>query len=252
MAPAAKRRKTATEPKYHCVVCDTDRIGNSFPDYNPSSECEHLIDTCKTCLKKWVTAQVDESTFTTGGEDGKSFGIKCVQCDAVMKNVNVEIAATKRVYQRFEEVEPKHIGETTPGWRWCMNPECRAGRVHEPEVIKAGPKKAKKRVGFFFSKVEPPSESEPELCECQECGAKACIPCDRPWHEGESCAAYQARIKDRVEEEDRALEAIRKVTKPCPGCKRSIQKNGGCPAMLSSAAGTDSTASATHGRQEYE
>jgi len=133
---------------------------------------------------------------------------------------------------RFEEVEPKHIGETTPGWRWCMNPECRAGRVHEPEVIKAGPKKAKKRVGFFFSKVEPPSESEPDLCECQECGAKACIPCDRPWHEGESCAAYQARIKDRVEEEDRALEAIRKVTKPCPGCKRSIQKNGGCPAML--------------------
>ncbi|KAK1082499.1 hypothetical protein LTR48_006935 [Friedmanniomyces endolithicus] len=102
-----------------------------------------------------------------------------------MKNVNVEIAATKRVYQRFEEVEPKHIGETTPGWRWCMNPECRAGRVHEPEVIKAGPKKAKKRVGFFFSK---------------------------------------------------ALDA-------------TLLSAG---IVLASAAGTDSTASATHGRQEYE
>ncbi len=133
---------------------------------------------------------------------------------------------------RFEELERKHIGENTPGWRWCMNPECRAGRVHEPKMLEAEPKTAKKRGVFFFSKAKSPSVTEPETCECQECGTKACIACDRPFHEGESCAAYQARIKDRVEEEDRALEAIRKVTKPCPGCKRSIQKNGGCPAML--------------------
>ena len=128
-------------------------------------------------------------------------------------------------------MERKHIGETTPGWRWCMNPECRAGRVHEPKVMEAEPKKAKKRSGFFFGKVEAEAVIDPDICECQECGAKACVPCDRPFHDGETCAAYQSRIKDRIEEEDRALQAIRKITKQCPGCKQSIQKNGGCPGM---------------------
>lgn len=55
---------------------------------------------------------------------------------------------------------------------------------------------------------EPVSEPviESDICECTECGAKACVPCDRPWHEGEDCAAYQARIKDRLEEENKTLE----------------------------------------------
>lgn len=100
MAPAAKRRKTIKEMKYLCLSCDTERIGASFPDVNPSSECEHLINTCKTCLKKWVAAQIESANYTTGGEDGKAFGVKCPQCDAVMKNVNVEDAAVKKVYQQ--------------------------------------------------------------------------------------------------------------------------------------------------------
>ena len=98
MAPAAKRRKTNKEPKYLCSSCDTERKGTSFPDVNPSSECHHLINTCKTCLKKWVAAQIENANFTTGGEDGKAFGVKCPQCDAVMKSVNVEDAGTKKVY----------------------------------------------------------------------------------------------------------------------------------------------------------
>jgi hypothetical protein len=44
----------------------------------------------------------------------------------------------------------------------------------------------------------------------------------------ESCAEYQARIKGHVQEEDMSLETIVKVTKPCPGCRTNVQKNGGC------------------------
>ena len=128
---------------------------------------------------------------------------------------------------RFEEAERKHIADNTPGWRWCMNPKCRAGQVHELKV--ASPKLGKKK--GRAKKVE--SEATPDLiiCTCYECGAKACVSCDRPWHEGETCAEYQVRVKDRLDEEDQALEAIRKMTKPCPGCRKQIQKNGGCPMM---------------------
>lgn len=68
-----------------------------------------------------------------------------------------------------------------------------------------------------------------DICTCNDCGAKACVRCDRPWHQGETCADYQLRIKDKIEEEDKSMSAIKKLTKKCPHCQRNIQKNGGCP-----------------------
>ena len=101
-APAAKRRKTEHVDTYLCFSCDTERISKQFPDQNPASECEHLINTCKGCLKKWVEAQVESATFATGGLNDKIFGIRCPECDVgIMKNVNIEIAAAKKVYQRL-------------------------------------------------------------------------------------------------------------------------------------------------------
>lgn len=73
---------------------------------------------------------------------------------------------------------------------------------------------------------------QPDICACHACGAKACVACDRPWHEGETCEAYRARIKGRASEEDATLEVIRARTKECPECQRSIEKNGGCAHMM--------------------
>ncbi|KAF2770641.1 hypothetical protein EJ03DRAFT_60276 [Teratosphaeria nubilosa] len=59
---------------------------------------------------------------------------------------------------------------------------------------------------------------------------KACVPCNRPWHEGETCEEYQARTKGNSEE-DMSLRKIQRVTKRCPGCRKNIQKSGGCSNM---------------------
>lgn len=107
--PPTKKRKTQQTVKYLCYACDTERAPGAFPDYNPSSECDHLIHTCKNCLKAWIRAQVESGLFVTGGKDGKTFGIKCPQCPAVMRSVNVQMAATKTAHQRFEFAERKHI-----------------------------------------------------------------------------------------------------------------------------------------------
>jgi ariadne-1 len=71
-----------------------------FPDVNPTSECTHGVSTCQACVKKWVKAQIEGGQFTVikGEEDG--FGIVCPECPAVMKEINIQEVATKKVLQR--------------------------------------------------------------------------------------------------------------------------------------------------------
>lgn len=108
MAPS-KKRKAAEIERYTCFTCAEDKPSRSFPDLNPSPDCEHLINTCKSCLKKWVEASIDDANFKTGsvteegGEAGAQkevWGVGCPQCEAVMRAVNVQHAVTKKVYQR--------------------------------------------------------------------------------------------------------------------------------------------------------
>ena len=150
-----------------------------------------------------------------------------------MRNVNVEEAATKKVYLLFNELERKHIGNTTPGWRWCLAPGCEAGQVHETKIEATTEEpKAKKRCGSKKPVGQVKVPAEPDICICHECGAKACVTCDRPFHEGESCEQYQLRTKDRMDEEVKALKKIQQSTKSCPSCGKRIEKNGGCPSMI--------------------
>ena len=201
-------------------------------------------------MKQWIQTQIEENLFITGGEDGKTFGIKCPQCDAMMRKVNIELATTKKFRQLFEERERHHFAEITPGWRWCLAPDCRAGQVHQKkeeskeeakEEIKQedggkenentkpkGKKKAKSKPENLSVKE---IEAKADICTCNECGAKACVTCDRPWHQGETCEEYQARTKDHMDEEDMTIKAIPRLSKKCPGCQRNIQKNGGCTSM---------------------
>lgn len=112
MAPAAKKRKAAAIERYTCFSCAEDKAARLFPDYNPSPDCEHLINTCKHCLRKWVESQIDDANFKTGaaaadegGEDVEGaekevWGVGCPQCEAIMRAVNVQAAVPKKVYTR--------------------------------------------------------------------------------------------------------------------------------------------------------
>ncbi|RMX87904.1 hypothetical protein D0869_02030 [Hortaea werneckii] len=261
MAPASKRRKTTQDQRFLCYGCDVERVPSQFPDCNPSSDCQHLINTCTACLKKWVEAQVEAGSFKTDRQDSKVFGIACPHpgCRGTMKADDVEDAATRKVCGRFEEIARRHIAEHTPGWRWCLAPHCKAGQIHDssdavavtattafvddaaaPEQIpksKKGSKSKKKVIGGdeTTTKAVKDLESKPyiiDIFQCDACGARACVPCDRPYHDGESCAQYQRRVKDRLDEEDRTLQTIQKSTRKCPACGVNIQKNGGCPYMI--------------------
>ena len=102
-----------------------------------------------------------------------------------------------------------------------------------------------------------------DILTCQACGHKTCMACRAPWHGGETCGDYQARvqeIQDETEgigkmdlrgevhtgdeekdlrrrqkaEETQAAETLRRVSKLCPGCARKVQKNGYVTPSISS------------------
>ncbi|KAF7188941.1 hypothetical protein HII31_09864, partial [Pseudocercospora fuligena] len=183
-AISKKRAKTASA-RYLCTTCDTEKTAKSFPDYNPSADCDHLINTCKSCLKEWVGVRIEGAEFT--------------------------------VFAKFNKAHRHFIGEVTPGWRWCLAPGCNAGQVHEKQAPAATKPKRK------IKGKKDLEESQPD------CGAQACVPCDRPYHTGEDCQTYQRRTKDKMDEEEKSLKELGRISKKCPGCGKSIQKDGGLP-----------------------
>ncbi|KAF2725294.1 hypothetical protein K431DRAFT_343261 [Polychaeton citri CBS 116435] len=218
MAPSTKRRRTSGI-KYLCLTCDTERVSSQFPDYNPTNDCDHLINTCTPCLRQWITAQLSSSSFKK---------IKCPECNQTMSNEEIRVATSKKNWIKYDERERRHILDFTPNWRWCLKADCRAGQVHESKpvpdaiaTVNTRGKRNKKDQQVAFS----------DICVCHECGYEACVPCDRPWHAGESCAEYQVRIEGHAGEEDESVKAIAKTTKRCPRCARNIEKNGGCHNM---------------------
>ncbi|GAB7359662.1 hypothetical protein MBLNU230_g6841t1 [Neophaeotheca triangularis] len=261
MAPAAKRRKfnrKRAATRYLCKTCDTQRVSSQFHAFNPTDDCKHLIHTCKACLREWIEFQIDNGAVAAGG-------IKCPECEEVMEEKGVGLCVPKAVFKRFEELHRRHVADSTPGWRWCMSASCRAGKVHVSpdaadverelreakkaavedrqeqahrkalnEYLTTGKKASGKLSKSEVSAIEDEVLSPPDVWTCDECGAKACVPCDRPWHEGETCDEYKKRTRDREDEEDRSLKTIEQLTRKCPKCRRPIQKNGGCPSMFCS------------------
>ena len=83
---AAKKDKKGVV-RYLCYSCDTERTPGAFPDYNPSSECDHLINTCKGCLKQWVNVQIESAQYAVGEEKegrGKVLGVKVCKARCAM------------------------------------------------------------------------------------------------------------------------------------------------------------------------
>ncbi|KXT04200.1 hypothetical protein AC578_109 [Pseudocercospora eumusae] len=226
--PATSKKKAKiASARYLCTTCDTEKTARLFPDYNPSADCHHLINTCKSCLKEWLRVCIESAEFVKG-PDGDSFGVKCPECPATMRPVNVQAAVAKTVFAKFDEAHRHFIGEATPGWRWCLAPGCNAGQVHEKQAVAAT---SQKRKTTGKKNAKEPEKNQPDICTCQKCGAQACVSCDRPYHNGEDCQAYQRRTKGRMDEEEKSLKEVSRISKNCPGCGKRIQKDGGCPIM---------------------
>lgn len=209
-----KPKAKVKPPRFECSTCDRSLAASSFPKRLPTQECKHEGSTCKVCLKAWITAQLESTTYDK---------LSCPECPEIMQNASIKTNATKETYQKFDELERRGIQKKIPGWRWCLAPKCGAGQVHMP-LTEIAPNAAKGR------KAKKGKETAGEdVCVCDSCGAKACVSCDRPYHDGETCKQYQARAKrQNVDEEKATAKQIESTCKKCPNCTKNIEKDGGC------------------------
>ena len=203
--------------RFACSTCGRKLAASSFPNKNCTDRCEHSMNTCKACTKTWISAQLESVTYDK---------LSCPECPAVMDNAHVKKLAAPKVYEKFDQMERRGIAEKIPGWRWCLNPKCRAGQVHKP-LVEVSPNLGRGKRGKTKKKTAD------DICECDTCHAQACVSCDKPWHEGETCAQYQKRMKRQTETEEKATaKFIETKCKKCPNCSKSIEKNGGCDTVF--------------------
>jgi len=65
---------------------------------------------------------------------------------------------------------------------------------------------------------------------CNACQFKTCTFHKLPWHEGMTCAEFDALESqvDRLMEEEATAKLLAKISKICPSCKQCITKDHGC------------------------
>jgi hypothetical protein len=95
-----------------------------------------------------------------------------------------------------------------PNFRWCIGPGCTFGQEH------------------------PDSSTTQPIIICSACGFISCSQHNVPWHSGQTCEEFEkVRLAGRSKEEKKTEKIIKSIAKRCPGCKRFINKNGGCNHM---------------------
>jgi len=167
----------------------------------------------------WIGMQMETTTYDK---------LSCPECPQLLGNAEVKRFAVAEVYLRYDGLEYRAAQEKVPGWRWCFNLKCGSGQVH---VSSAQSTTGKGRKGK--SKGKEKKSNEDDIFECYDCGDLACVPCDRPYHDGETCAQYQKRLRFTEKEKEAATaKTIKKVCKPCPGCAANVEKDGGCDQVI--------------------
>jgi len=103
--------------------------------------------------------------------------------------------------------------------KWCQNPRCEA--VILTDVAASASKK------------------DLDVVTCSFFQFKFCSKCDFPNHQ--PCSCQHMKLWEQrggyIESSDEMRNTRRLIaltTKPCPGCKKPIEKNGGCPHMTCS------------------
>ena len=224
---------TLFPPKRLCIICtDAKQIGK-FPQGKITACCGHEPQVCSKDVQIWITSELESKGWQN---------IRCPECREPLERSDIRKLASKKTFARsacspysktvqqfgilshtipgsllikfrYETLVTRAILSANPNFRWCLNPECDSGQIHENS--KDGP-----------------------IFRCAECKAKICTFHDRAWHKGETCEQFDRRVaaeKQRVEEAA-SIAIIEKITKKCPGkpgqrCGWNIEKVAGCDHM---------------------
>lgn len=123
---------------------------------------------------------------------------------------------------RYLDKAAKKCMQDEEEYHACPNAECSWG-LYRAATIDAITMLIS-NLGAYFAK------GDGNIFSCKMCKARYCLVCEVPFHEEQTCDDYQANAKRRSEDEQKSLEAVKQVSRPCPGpgCGVNIDKWTGC------------------------
>ena len=174
-----------------CPIC-TDEISHA-----EQLGCGHSY--CSGCLQHYL-----ESAPHT-----KSFPLACIGDEGACK-VPISIPEIRRflqpqVFQALVEVAFRsYLDQHAQELKFCTTPDCQQIYRHNPNTRK--------------------------ILQCPSCFSTICSGCDEEAHEGMTC--QERRLHKDPAEQDRLFnEWANEHAKPCPECRRRIEKSEGCNHM---------------------
>ncbi|KAE8442251.1 hypothetical protein EG329_003722 [Mollisiaceae sp. DMI_Dod_QoI] len=184
-----------------CQVCLEEKLPEHFPARTPTDDCSHeAMDCCRTCLAQNITAGFESNLWDD---------VRCPICNLQLRHKDVAEFATPEIFRRYDDLSTRQALEREiPNFRWCLGPNCSFGQEH------------------------PDDPAQQPVATCSACGFTSCAYHNVPWHAGQNCQQYgEALITNPTEEDKKTEKIIKRLAKRCPGCKRYINKNGGCQHM---------------------
>lgn len=172
------RAQSGTAKK--CAACLKTSARTEFPRITPTTACEHEVEICTSCVRRWFKASVN-------GKYQPQVRCPTRTCGMVLVgNAELMLGSNKEDYNRYRYIHTRISRSSNPEWKYCLNPACESqGQRHPPPPSKG-------------EDAPPPSD---KMC-CHTCHSYSCTKCDRPWHEGLTCEEFQEKRADHGREDE--------------------------------------------------
>lgn len=179
-------------PTFNCVVCLETHI---IPGEKVTSTCAHDSTVCSPCLLSSISIAITDAHWTHP---------TCPQCPSRLSYSEIEKIVDLKTLKKYDNLMFLEAISGMPDFRWCAKRGCGSGQLH------TGGKNS-------------------PIFTCRKCGHRMCFVHSIKWHEGDTCAEFQAR-KDADKTEKASQLHLEKTTKACPNaiCGMRVEKVSGC------------------------
>jgi len=192
-----KERKANQEKMKMCVICRGDEKAKHF--HRLTDGCAHAAGCCSTCVRRHIETEINSKG---------DLSVKCPECRKELDHATVQARAATKDFQQYDKLLLSKMLSSLPSFRWCKSSCCGSGQEHA-------------------------SGDTAPIMRCHACQKRSCFTHDVPWHEGRTCKDYDDLLAQDCSEIANE-EYKRRMTKPCPQCKTSIEKSSGCDHMTCS------------------
>jgi ariadne-1 len=171
-----------------CPCCYNDFSG----DLMYSLHCKHFL--CKNCWKNYNEIAIK------GGSNCLRLKCPSKDCNMVVTEKLLSKTVSNEFFEKYNNYLIKSFIDDDPNIKWCPNPKCE-----------------KVMLSNDYSVMNV-------LCDC---GTVFCFQCGEVGHAPLNCNNLTKWELQRKNDSATAHFIVQN-TKPCPKCKKSIEKDGGC------------------------